>query len=262
MASPAGGAPADTAEVALVELPDVAGALKRDWPFLANRTAIAVLLPVLVTWLARSLDFYGPVRALALPLEFLDAGPFAYEAKVIATVTLVLVLSSFLAGRRTTQLVLAIATGALLWVGFVHSRLRWSRFFDESFGGFRDAAPSAAAWAWGVLVLLAALAFALVEGALETRRDQDRRRLAADEARALEGLALRMTALGLLGGLAVAAALVGLLVLLRPAAESGGLFPRVSPVLLLFALGLVLVGAVALAARRRSVGAAPPPPRP
>ncbi|HEX2021399.1 MAG TPA: hypothetical protein VHH36_01695 [Candidatus Thermoplasmatota archaeon] len=263
--------------MSLLPVDEVAVAVRRDWPFLATRAAVALLVPVFVTMLAKELDFYGPVAQLGLPLEFLAVGPFAYEAKVIWFVALVLVLSAFLAGKRAPQIVLALAAGAVLWTGYVFTKLQWSKLFLADYELIQQEAPSAAAWTWGALLMLAATLFAMAEAVLETRREQAKRDLDEAETRAAFEVSARAAALVAAAGVGLAAALVAAIWLLRPLARAPF---RLNPVLVLFGLGVLVALAVVLAARRRTLSGAtegffrpaargkdlppppPPPPRP
>lgn len=229
----------DAAEAKLLDVPDMGALLRREWPRLANRAALAVVLPVLVTHLAKVLDFYGPVARLGLPLEFLARGPFAYEAKIIASVVLLLLVGAYFIRGRTVQLVLLLCTAAIVWVGFIYTRLRWTRLlFDDLFLVQRDAVAPAA-WALAALVLLAGLAFALVEGILDTRQAMAARELPDADVQAAARVASRSGALVLGLGAAAGAALALLAALLRPLAS---LWPiHLNPVFAMLLLGIILV---------------------
>lgn len=248
-----------TDEVKLIEVPDLAGQMRRQWPLLANRAAFLVLAPVLATLLARSLGYYEAVRTLPLPLGFLRNGPLAYEAKVIGTVILLAILIAYAQRKRTIEWALGICVLVVLWVGFIYSRLRWSSLVDPSLDLRLGETPSAAAWLFAGLLLLAGVVFALVEGLLRLRQDQVERDLPEDDATRLAATSLRGTAYALGGGLGLAAMLGLLFWGLAPALRGG--FPHVNPVFGLLALALGLAVAFFLTARtgdEDEVDAAPP----
>lgn len=230
---------------------------RRMWSWLANRVAIAVALPVLVALLVASLGLLPMVEGLALPLDALDAGPFPYAAKVVWFVVLVLVVASFFAGKRTGAMLVGIAFVALTSVGFNYTRLRWTEVFGLP-ATYDPGTPPALAWAWAVLVLASVAAFLLVEALLDTRKDQEARKLPPEETDALVRVSSKAVALALVAGLAAAGALAAIAEAVKPLFLAPGALPRLNPVVLLLVLGLVLVLAVVLAARRRALAARPP----
>ena len=238
-------------DVQLIEFPDVKTMLRRSWPRLANRAALCVLLPLSVTMLAQTLNLYGPLAQLALPLTFLDVGPFPYEAKVVAFLVLILLLGAFLIRDRATQLVLGLATGSLLWTGFMFTRLRWTKLFLPNYDPLLQATPSFGAWAWAGLALASALAFVLVEAHLDTRSAYAQRAVPDAEASAAARASAETVALTLAGGLGGALVLALLFWAIRPLLAAWSL--RLNPVFVLFGLGGVAVGAIVLAARKRPV---------
>lgn len=245
MSAPAA-APADTA---LLDVDDVTRALRRRWPRIALRAGLACALPVLVTFYAKALDFYGPVAQLRLPFEFLDVGPFAYEAKVIAFVTLLLVGACHLAGDKGPRLVLGLCAGAVLWAGFIYSRLHWSKLFLDSWDPLQVDAPSAAAWIFAFLLLALGLAYVLAESLLDALDAQARRDLPPDASVRLARESAKVAGLALGAGLLLAAALGALFWGLRP------LLAKVqvgaNPVYVLFAMGALLTLGLFLAVRRK-----------
>lgn len=226
-------------------------------PWIAGRAFIAIALPVLVALLAGSLGLLPMVDGLALPLEFLAAGPFPYAAKVVGFVVLVLVVASFFARRRTGAMLVGIAFVALTTAGFNYTRLRWTEVFGLP-ATYDPGAPPALAWTWAVLILASVATFLLVETMLDTRRAQEARKLPQDETLALARVSTRALVVTLVGGLAVAGVLAALAEALEPLLLAPGALPRLDPVVLLLGLGLILVLAVVLAARRRSLAAKPP----
>lgn len=237
-------------EVPLLDVPDVAEAVRRRWPRLALRAGVALVLPVLVTLYAKALDFYGPVAALGIPLEFLAVGPFAYEAKVIWFVVLLLVGACFLLGEKAPRLVLGLCVGAVLWAGFIYARLHWTKLFLDAWDPLRVEAPSPAAWAYGFLLLALGMAYVLAEALLDAREAQAKRDLPEAPMDALARESARVAGYALGAGL-LAAALVGALFWsVRPLLAS--LPAAANPVFALFALGALLTLGLALAVRRRA----------
>ncbi|HUR68023.1 MAG TPA: hypothetical protein VM370_02170 [Candidatus Thermoplasmatota archaeon] len=241
--------PAD--DVKLFDAPDLA-ALQRNWPRIALRGSILLIVPFLVTVLAKSLDLYKTLKLLPLPLDFLDVGPFAYEAKVIFTVVATLLGLAFLVPKRTTQLVIAICVGGILWTGHVYIQLQWARLFATKFNFRREVAPGPLAWIEATLLLVSAVVFLLLENLLDTREQQEARSLSKDDTRALFGTATRTLGLLLGLGAAIAATLVGSYLLLRALLADVRLPFRLNPVFVLFGMGVGLAVIVALAARKRS----------
>lgn len=240
-------------DVQLLEMPDVAGTLRERWPRIALRAGMALALPVAVTYYAKALGFYGPVAALGLPLDFLEPGPFAYEAKVIAFAVLCLLGGCYLAGEKAPRLVLMLCSGAILWAGFIYSRLQWTRLFLDAYDPLKVDAPSPAAWVWAFLLLGLGMAYLFAESLLDTRDAQHRRGLPHDATATLAKVSAQvgLHALGL--GLAAAALVALVFWALRPLLT--GLPFHVNPVIGLFALGILLALALALAARRKGLEA-------
>lgn len=267
-------APSSDEEVKLFDAPDLT-TLQRNWPRIALRAAVLVVVPVLIVWLARSLGLYETIRMLPLPLDSLREGPFAYEAKVIYAIAAVLLGLAFLIPKRTPQLVIAVCVGAVLWTGHVFIQLQWARLFASEFNFRREATPDAAAWTFATLLLLVAVVYLLLENLIDTREQQMARKLGAAETEGLLRIGARALAIMLGAGLVAALALVLAYLGLR-ALLSGATLPfRLNPVFVLFGMGVGLAILVALAARKRSplaAGAgvqapgaalpAPPPPPP
>lgn len=248
-------------DVKLFDAPDLA-ALQRNWPRIALRAAVLAIVPMLVALLARSLDLYGTIARLPLPLDFLRAGPFAYEAKVIASIVAVVIGLAYLVPKRTSQIVIGVCVVGILWTGHVFITLQWARLFATQFNFRQEAMPGPAAWTYAIFLLSVGVLYLLVENLLDTREQQEARKLAGDDARTLFEVSARalgqMLALG--GGIALAlvVAYLGLRGILADAR-----FPfRLNPVFVLFAMGVALAVLVGLAARKRSPVAdadAPPP---
>lgn len=242
-------APAE--ELKLFEAPDLT-ALQRNWPRIALRASVLVLVPFCVTMLARSLDLYAAIRSLPLPLDLLAAGPFAYEAKVIFAIVATFLALAFLMPKRTPQIVMAVCVAGVVWTGHVYISLQWARLFASQFNFRRDSVPEPAAWFFATLLLTVGVVFLLLENLLDTRAQQESRGLAKEEARALLDVGWRT--LGLLAGLgaALAAALLGSYLLLRAALRDVSLPFRLNPVFVLLGMGIVLALVVGLAVGRRS----------
>lgn len=237
-------------EVPLLEVPDVGEAMRRRWPRLALRAGLSLVLPVLVTLYAKALDFYGPVAALGIPLEFLAAGPFAYEAKVIWFVVLLLVGACFLLGERAPRLVLGLCVGAVLWAGFIYARLHWTKLFLDAWDPLQVDAPTPAAWTYGFLLLALGMAYVLAEALLDAREAQATRDLPEDATLALARESARAAAIALGAGLLLAGVAGALFWAVRPLLA--GLRPGANPVFALFGLGALLTLGLALAVRRRA----------
>lgn len=268
------GGPGAGDEVKLFDAPDLS-TLQRNWPRIALRGSVLILVPVLVVWLARSMGLYQTISSLPLPLDSLRAGPFAYEAKVIYAIVAVLLGLAFLVPKRTPQLVIAVCVGAVLWTGHVFIQLQWARLFATEFNFRREATPDAPAWIFATLLLLVAVVYLLLENLIDTREQQMSRKLGAGETEGL--LRIGASALGIMlgTGLVAALALVFAYLGLR-ALLAGATVPfRLNPVFVLFGMGVGLAILVALAARKRSPLApgtgvqgpavalpAPPPPPP
>lgn len=238
-------------EVKLFEAPDIA-ALTRNWPRIALRAGVLVTVPVLITLLARSLDLYGIIAGLPLGLDFLRVGPFAYEAKVIALIVVVFLGVAFLVPRRTTQLVIAVCVGGVLWTGHVFITLQWARFFAPDFRFREESIPGPLPWLLAVLLLAVGVVYLLLENLLETRAQQESRKLSADDARALFDASAGALRSMLLAGAGIALALVLAYLGLRALLADARLPFRLNPVFVLFGMGIALAVLVALAARRRS----------
>ena len=171
-------------EIKLFDAPDLE-ALQRNWPRIAARVGVLALVPFFVTMLARSLDLYRLVASLPLPLDFLAVGPFAYEGKVIFAIVATCLAVAFLWPKRTTQFVMTICVGGVLWTGHVYIQLQWARLFATSFNFRHDAAPSPAAWIFAALLMIVGVVFLLVENLLDTREQQEARKLSPEETRAM-----------------------------------------------------------------------------
>lgn len=242
-------APAD--EVKLFDAPDLS-ALQRNWPRIALRASVLVAVPVLVVWLARSLDLYGPVRSLPLPLDFLAVGPFAYEAKVIAAIVATILGFAYLIPKRTSQIVIGVCVAGVLWTGHVFIGLQWARLFATGFNFRQETMPGPAAWIFGVLLLAVGVVYLLLENLLETRGQQETRKLAGDDTRTLFEVSARALGTMLLVGFGIALALVLAYLGLRLLLLDARLPFRLNPVFVLFGMGIALAVLVALAARRKS----------
>lgn len=242
-------APAAPADVPLLELPDVEATLRRRWPRLALRVAMALALPVLVTLYAKALDFYGPVADLGLPLEFLDAGPFAYEAKLIWFVVLLLLAGCYVLGDKAPRLVLGLCVGAVLWAGFIYARLQWTKLFLDAWDPLQVDAPSAAAWTYAFLLLGLGLAYVVAEALLDAHDAQATRDLPADATDALARESAKLAVLAVGGGLLLAALAALLFWSLRPLLA--GMRMGVNPVYVLFGLGGLLTLGLVLVVRRK-----------
>lgn len=253
-------APASGDDVQLLEMPDVAGTLRARWPRLALRAGMALALPVMVTLYAKALGFYGPVAQLGLPFDFLEPGPFAYEAKVIAFAVLCLLGGCYLTGEKAPRFVLMLCGGAILWAGFIYSRLQWTRLFLDAYDPLQVDAPSPAAWVYAFLLLGLGMAYLFAESLLDTRDAQARRGLPDDATGTLAKVSVQVAlhALGL--GLAAASLVALAFWAFRPLLT--GLPFHVNPVLVLFGMGALLAVALALVARRQAVEAPGAPPRP
>ena len=238
-------------EVKLFEAPDIA-ALTRNWPRIALRAAVLLLVPVLITLLARTLDLYGIIASLPLGLDFLRAGPFAYEAKVIALIVVVFLGVAYLIPKRTTQLVIAVCVAGILWTGHVFITLQWARLFATDFRFREETVPGPVAWIYAVLLLSVGVVHLLLENLLETRAQQEARKLAPEDSRALFDASARALGAMLAVGLGTALALVLAYLGLRALIADARLPFRLNPVLLLFAMGVGLAVLVGLAARKRS----------
>lgn len=238
-------------DVKLFEAPDIA-ALTRNWPRIALRAGVLVTVPVLIALLARSLDLYGLVAGLPLGLDLLRAGPFAYEAKVVALIVAVFLGIAFLVPKRTTQLVIAVCVAGVLWTGHVFITLQWARIFAPDFRFREESIPGPLPWVLGVLLLTVGVVYLLLENLLETRAQQEARKLARDDARALFDASARALGSMLAVGLGIALALLAAYLGLRALLADARLPFRLNPVFLLFGMGLALAVLVALAARKRS----------
>lgn len=238
-------------EIKLFETPDLA-ALTRNGPRIALRAGVLVLVPILTAILARETDLYAVIGSLPLPLDFLRAGPFAYEAKAIAAIVALFLGLAFLMPKRTTQLVIAVCVGGVLWTGHVFIQLQWARLFAAGFDFRRDASPTLAAWVVGATLLLVGVVYLVLEGLLDARARQEARGL--DRAQARDALTTSARTLGavLAVGLGIAAALVGAYLGLRALLADARLPFRVNPVFALLAMGVGLAVLVAVALRRRS----------
>lgn len=240
----------EDAQPRLFETPDLA-ALQRNWPRIAVRAGVLVLVPFFVTMLARSLDLYRTISKLPLPLEFLDQGPLAYEAKVIFFVVATLLGLAFLVPKRTTQLVIGICVGGVLWTGHVYISLQWARLFATSFNFRRDASPEPAAWIFATLLLLVGVVFLVLENLLDTREQQEARSLPKEETGAMFDVAWRTLGKLLAMGAAFSAVLIGAYLAMRAMLTGVRLPFRLNPVFVLFAMGICLAVLLAVAARRR-----------
>lgn len=238
-------------EVKLFDTPDIA-AIARNWPRIALRAGVLATVPVLIALLARSLDLYGIIAGLPLGLDFLRAGPFAYEAKVIALIVAVFLGVAFLVPKRTTQLVIAVCVAGVLWTGHVFITLQWARFFAPDFRFREESVPGLVAWIYGILLLTVGVVYLLLENLLETRAQQEARKLSSDDARALFDASARALVSMLALGVGIAIALVLAYLGLRALLADARLPFRLNPVFVLFAMGVALAVLVALAARRRS----------
>ncbi|HVM45824.1 MAG TPA: hypothetical protein VM582_07805, partial [Candidatus Thermoplasmatota archaeon] len=195
---------------------------------------------------------YPTVAKLPLGLDFLRAGPFAYEAKVIASIVGVFLALAYLVPKRTSQLVIGVCVVAVLWTGHVFITLQWARLFATQFSFRQEAIPGPAAWAYAILLLAVGVVYLLLENLLETRAQQETRRLSGDDARALFAVCARALATMLGVGFAIALALVGAYLGLRALLADARVPFRLNPVFVLFAMGVALAVLVALAARKRS----------
>lgn len=238
-------------EISLFDAPDLA-ALQRNWPRIALRASVLVLVPFFVTMLARSLDLYPTIARLPLPLDFLDVGPLAYEGKVVFAIVATLLSLAFLIPKRTAAFVMAICVGGILWTGHVYITLQWARLFATRFAFRADAAPEPLAWIFAALLMTVGVVFLLLENLLDTRQQQEERHLARDQTRALFDVAWRTLALmiGIGGGLAIALLLA--YAGMRAALSSARLPFRLNPVIVLFTMGVCLAVLLAVAARRRA----------
>lgn len=255
MSAPAVPAPANPApgeDVKLLDVPDLSAWIRERRHRVALRAGIALTLPVLVTLYAKELGFYGPVAALGLPLEFLDRGPFAYEGKTIWFVVLFLLALCWLLGDKGPRLVLALCTGAVLWAGFIYARLHWTKLFLDAYDPLMVDAPSALSWIYAFLLLGLGIAYVLAEGLLDTRDAQRKRSLDDGAVEGLVRVGAQATFAVLGVGLAAAACMGLFFWLLAPALKS--LPFHVNPVFALFAMGILLAVAFALATRRKSIG--------
>lgn len=242
-------------EIKLFEAPDLA-ALTRNWPRIALRAGVLLAVPVLTALLAREMDLYGVIGSLPLPLDFLRAGPFAYEGKAIATIVALFLGLAFLMPKRTTQLVIAVCVGAVLWTGHVFVQLQWARLFAPGFDFRRDASPTLAAWLAGSALLLVGVVSLVLEGLLDARGQQEARGLDRGQARAALTTSARTLGAVLAVGLGVSAALVGAYLGVRALLADARLPFRLNPVFALLAMGVGLAVLVALALKRRSPVAA------
>ncbi|HET6403362.1 MAG TPA: hypothetical protein VFH78_01840 [Candidatus Thermoplasmatota archaeon] len=238
-------------DVKLFEAPDLAR-LQRNWPRIALRAGVLVTVPVLITLLARSLDLYRVVGGLPLGLDFLRLGPFAYEAKLLATIVAVLLGFAFLIPKRTTQIIIGVCVAGVLWTGHVFITLQWARLFATSFSFRQESIPGPVSWIYAVLLLTVGVVYLLLENLLETRAQQEARRLPPDEARALFETSARALGTMLAVGSGISVALVLGYLGLRALLLDARLPFRLNPVLVLFAMGVALAVLVALASRRRS----------
>lgn len=238
-------------EVKLFDTPDIA-AIARNWPRIALRAGVLATVPVLIALLARSLDLYGIVAGLPLGLDFLRVGPFAYEAKVIALIVAVFLGVAFLVPKRTTQLVIAVCVAGVLWTGHVFITLQWARFFAPDFRFREESVPGLVPWIYGILLLTVGVVYLLLENLLETRAQQESRKLSGADARALFDASARALGTMLAIGFGIAIALVLAYLGLRALLADARLPFRLNPVFVLFGMGIALAVLVALAARRRS----------
>lgn len=236
-------------EVKLFDAPDLA-ALQRNWPRIALRAGVMVSVPILVSLLARSLDLYQTISALPLPLDFLRAGPFAYEGKVIAMIVAVFLGVAFLIPKRTTALVMAVCVASVLWTGHVFIQLQWAKLFATQFKFRQELVPGPAAWIFATLLLTVGVVFVLIENLLATRDQQEARKL--DGTRALFDVGWRTLAQMLAMGAAIAVAMILAYLALRALLADARLPFRLNPVLVLFAMGLGLAVLVAIASRKKS----------
>lgn len=235
-------------EVPLIEAPDLRAVLRTRWPRLALRAGFALVLPPALAAMAGALGFYGPVEALGLPLDFLDVGPFPYAAKVVAAAVLVALLVAYGLPKRTHAIVLGVSSAGVLWLGSLYSRLAWARLFAPAFDPVIRNAPSAAAILYGGGTLLAGCLFVLLDNALAAAEAQRAREIPQEEARAAFAASAAGVGVASGAGLALAAVLGWGYSSLSAAHPSLGF--RLNPVLVLLGMGIVLAGAVLVAARR------------
>lgn len=248
-------------DASLLPVPDLAAQLRRDWPRIALRAAVAVLVPLFT---ALAVDAFGIVTQLRdyVPvIRMLQPGTDDYAMRVVAFLTLILVLASFLLKQRTGAVVLGIASAVALGASFNHSRLHWSKLFD--LGDYSPDAPTALAWTWVIALLATAVAFVLGESHFDTRRHQEARALLEAETRAVARIGRQGALLALAGGAALVGTLLGLTALLAPAVLERGALPRLNPVFVMLTLGILIALAVIASARRARIEEpreAPPQP--
>jgi len=216
---------------------------------IALRAGAVILIPIILTLLAKSLDFYKPVASIGLPLGFLAYGPFAYEAKVVWLAGALLLSLALLSPQRTPQIVLSVCAGGVLWTGYLYTRLQWTRLFAPVKFAQADA-PTVLAWVEGGALLLLGVAFVLIDSLLQTRERQAERGFPQDEVDDAHHAALQAS-LWVVGGTILGALLLGLFYYgVRLAA--GGLDLHVNPVATLLVLGAGLAVLLWFALRKRS----------
>lgn len=243
----------------LVDVPELTTQLKREWPRWTLRAAVAVLIPFFTARLIDAVGLVPQLSGIVPVISFLRPGTDGYGLRVVMFLVLILVLVAFMLRDRTGPVLLAIASAAVIAVGFNHSKLHWTKLF--SFGEYTPDEPTAMAWTWAGALLATVVTFVMVEEAFETRRHQTARGLPEEEARAVARLARVGVAAALGGGLALIVTLLALGALLTPTVTSQSLFPRLNPVFVLLGMGIVIALAVVASARRARVAAEAQEPR-
>lgn len=245
-------------DTSLLDVPGFAAQLKREWPRVAIRAALVVLFPLFTTLLIDSFGLVNQLSGIVPLISFLGPGGSGYPERVVAFIVGILVLGSFVLRQRTGAALLTLATGIVLAVAFNHSRLHWTKLFN--FGEYAPEAPGASAWVWATSLLATVALFILAEETIDTRRHQTERGLPPDEVAPLARVTRQGVLIAIVAGAALVGALLGLGALLNPLVAEQSMFPRLNPVAVLFVLGIVLVVAVVLSARRAKVAVNEPTP--
>lgn len=239
-------APSATSQAPAVA--DIAGAVKRQWPRIALRVAVAVMLPTFAALLVRDFGLRETIAGFVPNIGLAALLPFAAPERDVAFLVLVLVLASFTVPKRTAQILFVVTGATILGVGFNHSRLRWAELFVDA--NYSSGGPGALAWTWGVLMLATVLLFILAEEVLDTRRQQAERAVSADESRDFQRVHETGAALAVAGGGALFGLVLWLGRVVGASFDAQSVFGRLNPVYVMFGLGMMIVLAVVLAARR------------